>query len=546
MKHAYGRALADFAIPGQDTAHKLMPAEETLLQSVRRGDWSTVGDGSRPDERTDENEIRGAFLRFLVLGGDDETPVHEKGVQVSGGFVSGDIDLKNCRAEVPLSLTNCQIDGNVNLVDAATRLIWFAGSSVKKISAFRAQIRGGMLLRGHFVAAEGVDINGATIIGPLDISGGKTPRVDAQACHVIGSVHFTDSEIDEGIDFAGARIDQDLVLIGGRFSNRSRFALSDEGEIQREPRCDFAIDARETTIRGTLWLGAAAPPNNKDVVINGSLDLRGADVTNLVDHKDSWPVESVIVDGVKLPCYIFLDGFKFDRFSGRSSVRSHERMAWLKRQPPEDLDQDFKPQPFEHMAKVFREIGHTERARKILHLREKLRANSTTELTGLRDILRSYAKRKFNRYFFGPMVGYGYYPMRLIVAAVLLWLVSAAFFHYSAQRGIMAPTAPIVFLHEDLAVCRGNWVACDHDYMTNEHSPFQPLVYALDVIVPIVPFGQEDAWAPMVKPIWGDGNGALGAVDRWSTTWLVWFNIVFGWIVGLALVAVVSGAIKRD
>jgi hypothetical protein len=60
--------------------------------------------------------------------------------------------------------------------------------------------------------------------------------------------------------------------------------------------------------------------------------------------------------------------------------------------------------------------------------------------------------------------------------------------------------------------------------------------------VPIVALGQESAWAPMVKP-WEVGEIPLW---RWLAISVMWFEIIFGWALGLLAVAVVSGAIRRD
>ena len=79
-KRAFGRSLADFRIDGATTPNGLHPAEERLLDCAARGKECDIALGSPREEAAPENTVRGAFLRFLLLGGDEDAPVHEKGV----------------------------------------------------------------------------------------------------------------------------------------------------------------------------------------------------------------------------------------------------------------------------------------------------------------------------------------------------------------------------------------------------------------------------------------------------------------------------------
>ena len=54
--------------------------------------------------------MRAAFLRFLILGGDERYRPHEKGVRVSGGWISGVLDLEGCRVPRDIGLKDCRFD----------------------------------------------------------------------------------------------------------------------------------------------------------------------------------------------------------------------------------------------------------------------------------------------------------------------------------------------------------------------------------------------------------------------------------------------------
>ena len=99
----------------------------------------------------------------------------------------------------------------------------------------------------------------------------------------------------------------------------------------------------------------------------------------------------------------------------------------------------------------------------------------------------------------------------------------------------------------ELEECRANWVTCGHPKMLAEHPPFQPAIFALDVLLPIVSLGQEAAWTPMRKEFTLN-LPVLGAilVSRWAGLVVMWLEIGLGWGISLVLVAIVGGVVKRE
>jgi hypothetical protein len=74
-----------------------------------------------------------------------------------------------------------------------------------------------------------------------------------------------------------------------------------------------------------------------------------------------------------------------------------------------------------------------------------------------------------------------------------------------------------------------------HARMTPAKTPaqalpaFQPLAYALDALLPVVNLHQQDSWVPH------------GAAQWWA-----WGSILAGWMLTTAVVAALTGLIKRD
>ncbi|MFA1029831.1 hypothetical protein ALP10_02546 [Pseudomonas syringae pv. helianthi] len=134
MKKAYGRLLSDFGT--------LQPAERELLRCCRLGIVARISP-EKPAQPTPENCIRARFLRFMALGGEDNAPVHDLGVQLSGAYVKGYLNLKSIAVPVSLSLRSCTVENTIVLTDAkfAHSLVLF-GSTINGLVADRVQVKG--------------------------------------------------------------------------------------------------------------------------------------------------------------------------------------------------------------------------------------------------------------------------------------------------------------------------------------------------------------------------------------------------------------------
>jgi hypothetical protein len=61
------------------------------------------------------------------------------------------------------------------------------------------------------------------------------------------------------------------------------------------------------------------------------------------------------------------------------------------------------------------------------------------------------------------------------------------------------------------------------------HHAFQPVIYALDVLLPVVDLNQQEFWIP-----------------QGLARWFAWASILAGWLLATAVAAAVTGAVKRD
>ncbi len=202
--------------------------------------------------------------------------------------------------------------------------------------------------------------------------------------------------------------------------------------------------------------------------------------------------------------------------------------------------------------------------------------------------------KKVFRWMYCVFSGYGQKPARTFCSMLLLWLGSSAFFYHSATHAVFAPTAPLVFQRAELAHCSptyfdevkqigrkkdggieptadearkfaeatailnrgkkiGNWYKCAD--LPGEYTTFSPIMYAADLILPLVDLQQEKDWAPYIaSPSAYPKNWLFDISDIFNlTSWtrnhltrlVVWINIIMGWVFSLMLIASLTEMMRR-
>jgi len=437
----------------------------------------------------------------------------------------------------------------------------FTNAGSNALSADRAEIGGGVFLRDRFTAKGEVRLLGAKISGNLDCSGGTFTNAGGDAistdgAEIGGDVFLNDGFTAEGqVRLAGTKITSNLVCIGGTFNNPP----------------GTAIAADSATI-GSLFL--------RDAKVDGTIDLTDTHTGTLVDnerdenHQLKPHLAQCWKDGRHL-----LDGFRYDRIIGPCDAAT--RIAWLDRQEESQLTaQDWAPQPWEQLIHVLRDMGHPHEAAKVgIEKQRRMRRAGKIGKTprwqtangpwqALRN-LGTYAlgwascavKNTLHR-LSGHLIGYGYARVRLLLWMLLLFPLAGWAYSIGYTQGYLGPTsAPIMLRYHDLCGAPG-----DHRPTalpaTNPHQPrihlaklhwsepactppeytsFNPWLYSLDLILPVVNLAQDGDWSPLVADERGNTLWP-GAALRW----LMWFEILFGWVATLFLAAQMGGLIKRD
>jgi hypothetical protein len=218
----------------------------------------------------------------------------------------------------------------------------------------------------------------------------------------------------------------------------------------------------------------------------GLVDLRHAHVGTLADAETSWPQR------------LRLRGFTYDALDDSSTIRAAARLRWLQAD-----EEGYSPEPYEQLASVYRRAGRDQDARAIALGKQRARRRALANDTQHRRILaRSLQGWSF---LLDALVGYGY---RTWLAGVwLLGLTFVGWWVYDlAYPTYLIPLKP-----------------------PGERPLFHAGLYALDLLLPIGDLNYQGAW---VARGWARG------------VWLAW--ILAGWVLTTAVLAALTGILKRD
>ncbi|GAA2264808.1 MULTISPECIES: oxidoreductase [Kitasatospora] len=469
-------------------------------------------------ERTVRAEAVAAVLLQAAEQGGAATAL-----RLTGARISGQLDLGGTRSESELRLEACHFEQHVVLRAASLRSTGLIGCWIPgldgwllkvdgnlffedsvfegRLTLTRAQISGELRLSGAQLTAtellgpdavtpRGLHAPGAgSAPGPwalwaggLRMEGGCFARKGFRSR---GGLRLVGARFDGGLFMERARIDNpDGDALTGDDLTASTIVLSEgfaaTGAIRlpgATVRSRFSLDTAvldggavaldgSRLSAGDLQLTFAATPV-------GTVDLQDAQAAVLQDGEHSWPADTR------------LDGFAYSSIQlppgGPEPVA--RRLHWLARLP------GYAPQPYEQLAAWYRKIGHDDDARRVL-LEKQRRRRRTLGPAG----------RLWGR-LLDVTVGYGYRPWQ-----AALWLA------------VLALLGTVVFAH-----------GTPHEVQPGQSAPFSPLIYTLDLLVPIGGFGQRAAW-------------------YWTGLhqWFGYGLIAAGWVLTTTVLAGVSRSLNRS
>ncbi|MHA6806181.1 AsmA family protein [Salinifilum ghardaiensis] len=447
---------------------------------------------------------------------------------VRGGVLMRD----GFRSKGTLRAVSASIGGDVRMGGARVDLTWSRSPSEFAVDPLRALHWDGTVIRGN-VEAERAELRGQLRLSDLHVHGSflltgarvHAPRtdviragrlqlggdLDGRSAEVTGTLHLQGARIGASVDMRGARlgkpawhphrlsykpsidlrtarVERDLVCAAGDrpFSAEGEVQLR-RAEIGRQANfwgCELGEVGTATALNafGLLAQELTLLPAGAPV---GRVVLRQAQCELLSDNAELWSASG----GVRA------EDFRFDTFSTpiepTDRARVVERLRWLR-----TSRRRYAPEPYDQLAQVFRQNGTEQHASVVLieKQRRRYQAIAASAPAPLRWTVRlwSFLQR--------ATVSYGYRPSRAVLWILVLVALGTAWF---AEHPLQ-PANP------------------------RERLVWNPFLYTLDHMIPVVNLGHETVWR------------ATGA-SQWITVALV----ATGWLLATTAATGITRTLRR-
>ncbi|WP_190815492.1 bactofilin family protein [Saccharopolyspora pogona] len=449
--------------------------------------------------------------------------------------IRGDIQLdQNFRSGGTLRLVSATVGGNLRMAGARLDLGWLRSPAASVEHPLRAahldgtQILGNLdarkvVVHGQFRMTDiqvsgSIQLNGAQLVGP------RTDVLRASRAVVGSNLECRDTEIAGSLQLQGVRVGANVDLRSAHLTkpawhqHRKAYKASLDlraarierdlvcAEGSRPFRAEGAVELRWAAVGRHLnfWgceLGDGASPaalNAFGVVTQemtlfprtapqGRITLRQAQCELLADNAALWAATGGLD----------FEEFAYENFSESYELADQERVRrrlGLLRATSDDV---YQPGPYDQLAKVFRANGLEEHAVTTLIEKQRHRyaAISAAARPGLRWPVQLWSLLQ------RITVGYGYRPLRALAWMLLFVTGGTGWFAFH----------PLIPINEQ------------------DHPVWNPLLYTLDQMLPVVTLGHDDMWQ------------ARGA-SQWVTVVL----IAVGWTLATTVAAGISRGLHRE
>jgi hypothetical protein len=522
-----GAGVRDGDLPDELTA-----AEAGMWQAFRNGSLydlssgdAVVDDphGGRPwgPERT----VRARIVCWLLLDGPPALDGRVSSLKLAGVQISGVLDLAGGTVVPYVEMRGCRFERDVLVPEAHFTTARLVNCAVPRLEAARVRTEGDLHLpRCRF--RHGVRLTDAHIGTDLlmnqavvhrDRSGrsiaadGMTVGQDLQAelLESDGELSLRSAKVGVSLSLRGARLSEAYgrlalnapqltvgrtlyltpagvgasMLSGAtpargtriqRFECRGGVRLDDGrfGDALDLERARFVLtDDQELSLRRVqvpeLRFLGERPQRGKVV-------LSGARIVNLVDRASAWPG----------PGNLHMGGFVYENLVPQGPFPLTRRLDWVAAATAE-----YNPEPYERLASVLRTGGEDEDAREVLLAKQRRRRESLPPAAKLWGYAQDWT------------VAYGYRPGRAAVWMAVLWAAGS-----------------LAFAHAGAPPAAGG-----------AHPVWNPALFALDLLLPVIDFGQADAWQL-----------------RGGWQWLAAALILLGWVLATTVAAGATRLLRRN
>ncbi|MGQ0838447.1 hypothetical protein [Actinokineospora sp.] len=436
---------------------------------------ATIGGSLRLSHaRIDLSGGQEKFVEQVGSGRPPPGPYPDRSLHFDGTEVRGGIDARDARVAGQIRLVDVKVQGSV-LLDGAV-LSNRHGDAVEgrrfavggNLDGRAVLVFGSVLLPSARIGAN-LDLRGSRLLAPGTYHRDKSPK--------------------PSLDLRVATIGRDLICADGDtpFSAHGEIRMR-RAEVGRETNFDGA-ELGNTRSRVALnafgvrtqelRLAVGTPPN-------GRIDLRHLHCASLADNDKFWRALG----------RIDLEDFRYnslaDPIALDDDAQIGQRLVWLR----EGMRNVYRPGPYDQFAAMLRACGNEEHAATVLvekQRRRYLALGDGARFTRPGILVWSWLQRW--------MVGYGYRPTRALAWLFACLVLGTLWFS-------VMPTP--------------------NESNTDDQLVWNPLLYTLDLLVPIVDFGHKNKWT-------------VGGASQWISAALV----AVGWILATTVATGVTRMLRR-
>jgi hypothetical protein len=432
----------------------------------------------------------------IDISGGGQAPFDNRGVYLDGTQIDGNLDARGVRVTGEWRLLDLGVRGNVRLDGSVLANpghdVWVGRRSTVggNFECRDAEIYGSMIMQEVQIGAN-LDLRASRLSRPgrytrdhnpkpsLDVRAGRIGRDvvcaagTKRAFAAAGEVRMVRAVIGRQLTFAGAEL-------GDTTTAENRSALNAFGAQTQE-----------------LTLTLARPPH-------GRIGLRQVRCTSLDDNESLWQATGGID----------LDAFRYDSLTRAIDLVDDaavvRRLDWLRRAQRDG----YSPGPYDQLAAMLRTSGNEEHADTVLIEKQRRRyaaLASGFRVLGVPVVCWSWLQRR--------MVGYGYRPSRALAWLALLLVIGTLWFGLYPTHCALVSGDPPDF---------SGYRFCP---LTNQddHLVWNPFLFTLDLLIPIVDFGNKNRWA-------------LPGASQWFAAGL----IAAGWLLATTVAAGLTRLLRRQ
>ncbi|WP_328408936.1 membrane-associated oxidoreductase [Streptomyces violaceus] len=483
----------------------MTPAEERVWRAFSGGQdvdfrESADEDPERGADWGPERTVRAAVLRALLLSAPQEDG-ETAALRLGGARITGSLDLKYGDIDHAVRLSHCYFENVPVLYAARLRQLNLRDSVLPGLDAATLRVDGVLRMSDCLfdgpVRLGGAQISGALFLDRADIDALSAGQPALQLNHVTvgdglsapglrtrGGVLLTGASVAGSVDLGQARLEGS----GGEVVLDAELAAVEGDVLLRGVEVYGWIGLRGARIEGRLDLSHARLSNPGDAALRassctigevwlrksppmeGTLNLRRAQVDVLWLEPDVVPEE------------VLLDSLVYTSLTPHAPAE--RRLAMLRRD-----GEGYVPHAYEQLTAAYRRIGDDHAARQV-QLAKQRRHRGTLPWYG-----------RLWGYVQDATVGYGFRPLRAAGWLVSLLVIGSVAYALHHPQPLKADEAP----------------------------QFNPVFYTLDLLLPVISFGQEGAFAP------ADGY-----------QWLSYALVLTGWILATTVVTGITRTVSRQ